>query len=70
LLRDSIDREAIDTPDAINLKKQHLELNLERLRRQVAHEVKLVSLRHFWLLGEVWRKEENRTQIDAAAAQS
>jgi hypothetical protein len=64
-----VNGQAIQTPNAIELNEQHLVLNLQRPRREVAHEVKLVPFRHLRLLREVRGQEQDGTQIDAAAAQ-
>jgi hypothetical protein len=50
-------------PYAIDLKEQDLILNFQRLRGEVAYDVKLVTFRHFRLLNEVRSKEQNRAQI-------
>jgi hypothetical protein len=56
-----------NAPYTIDLKEQDLILNFQRLRGEVAYDVKLVTFRHFRLLNEVRSKEQNRAQINAAA---
>src|SRR5262245_53812479 len=64
-----IDRDSVDAPCVADLYEPKLELDLRRLRWKSPDEVQLVLWCHIRLLGEIWRKKQDRMQGDVPAAQ-